>query len=55
MPGKTRDPLAAVLEELEGPPIDYDRSKNTVTLRLTNRLAELEGELAFASASTSVS
>ena len=43
-PGKVRDPLAAVLEELEGPPIEYDRSKTTVTLRLTNRLAELECE-----------
>lgn len=39
----------AVVEELEGPPIDYDKSKNTVTLRLTNRLAELEGESALTS------
>ena len=45
MPGKKRDALAAVLEELEGPPIDYDRSTTTVTLRLTNRLAGLEGKL----------
>lgn len=43
-PGKTRDSLAAVLEELEGPPIDYDKSKTTVTVRLTNRLVELECE-----------
>jgi hypothetical protein len=33
-----------VLEELEGPPIEYD-VKSTVSLRLTNRLAELECEL----------
>ena len=41
---KPRDPIAAVLAELEGPPIDFDRSKATVSLRLTNRLAELQGE-----------
>ena len=35
--------MTAVLDELEGPPIDYDRSKTPVCLRLTNRLAELQG------------
>ncbi|KAL7423921.1 iqgap-related protein [Cryptotrichosporon argae] len=38
---KPTDPIARVLEELEGPPIEYDKSKTTVNLRLTNRLAEL--------------
>ena len=41
---KPRDPIAAVLAELEGPPIDFDRSKATFSLRLTNRLAELQGK-----------
>ncbi|WWC69466.1 uncharacterized protein I206_103406 [Kwoniella pini CBS 10737] len=36
--GTKNDPISAILRELEGAPIDYDRSKNTVTLRLTNRL-----------------
>ncbi|WVN85310.1 uncharacterized protein L203_100455 [Cryptococcus depauperatus CBS 7841] len=35
-----KDPIVPILEELEGPPIDYDRSKNPVNLRLTNRLAK---------------
>lgn len=39
---KPKDPIAGVLEELEGPPIDYDRSRNTVSLRLSNRLAEMQ-------------
>lgn len=43
--GKANDPIATALQELEGPPIDYDRSKVTVSLRLTNRLAELQREL----------
>lgn len=33
-----------MLEELEGPPIDYDRSKTLVMLRLTNRFAEVKRE-----------
>ncbi|KAK6902926.1 hypothetical protein I203_108186 [Kwoniella mangroviensis CBS 8507] len=37
--GNRNDPIQGILRELEGPPIDYDRSKNTVNLRLTNRLA----------------
>ncbi|WVW83094.1 hypothetical protein I302_105112 [Kwoniella bestiolae CBS 10118] len=37
--GNKNDPISGILRELEGPPIDYDRSKNTVNLRLTNRLA----------------
>jgi hypothetical protein len=28
-----------VLEELEGPPIDYDKSKTLVMLRLANRFS----------------
>ncbi|KAK4688659.1 Ras GTPase-activating-like protein IQGAP2/3, partial [Tremellales sp. Uapishka_1] len=40
--GNKADEMAKVLEELEGPPVDYDRSKATVSLRLTNRLAELQ-------------
>ncbi|WVQ98721.1 hypothetical protein IAU59_005852 [Kwoniella sp. CBS 9459] len=36
--GNKKDPISAILSELEGPPIEYDRSKNTVNLRLTNRL-----------------
>jgi len=35
--------MARVLQELEGPPVDYDRGKQTVNLRLHNRLAELQG------------
>ena len=42
--GKANDPIETALQELEGPPIDYDRSKATVSLRLTNRLAELQRE-----------
>ncbi|KAE8538000.1 hypothetical protein D1P53_006067 [Cryptococcus gattii VGV] len=37
--GSKKDPIVPILEELEGPPIDYDKSKNQVNLRLTNRLA----------------
>ncbi|WVR05248.1 hypothetical protein IAU60_002260 [Kwoniella sp. DSM 27419] len=37
--GNKKDPIDSILRELEGPPIDYDRSKNTVNLRLTNRLS----------------
>ncbi|OCF36552.1 IQ domain-containing GTPase activating protein [Kwoniella heveanensis BCC8398] len=37
--GNKKDPIHGILTELEGPPIEYDRSKNTVNLRLTNRLA----------------
>lgn len=37
--GSKNDPIVPILEELEGPPIDYDKSKNQVNLRLTNRLA----------------
>ncbi|WVF72140.1 hypothetical protein IAT40_006952 [Kwoniella sp. CBS 6097] len=37
--GNKKDPINGILGELEGPPIEYDRSKNTVNLRLTNRLA----------------
>ncbi|WWC90034.1 uncharacterized protein L201_004964 [Kwoniella dendrophila CBS 6074] len=37
--GNKNDPIQGILRELEGPPIDYDKSKNTVSLRLTNRLA----------------
>ncbi|ODO11581.1 hypothetical protein I350_00363 [Cryptococcus amylolentus CBS 6273] len=37
--GNKKDPIISILEELEGPPIEYDRGKNTVNLRLTNRLA----------------
>ncbi|WWD15905.1 hypothetical protein CI109_100329 [Kwoniella shandongensis] len=37
--GNKKDPIAGILTELEGPPIEYDRSKTTVNLRLTNRLA----------------
>ncbi|TXT04877.1 hypothetical protein VHUM_03960 [Vanrija humicola] len=40
--GKPGDPIVDVLSELEGPPIDYDRGKNTVRVRLTNRLAQLQ-------------
>lgn len=40
--GKPGDPIVDVLAELEGPPIDYDRGKNTVRVRLTNRLATLQ-------------
>jgi len=42
---KAKDPLVAVLEELEGPPVDYDRSKNPIMLHLTNRLVDLQREL----------
>jgi len=41
--GKNNDPIGIVLAELEGPPVDYDRSRATFSLRLTNRLAELQG------------
>jgi len=37
---KPKDPIAPVLEELEGPPIDYDKSKTLVMLRLANRFSE---------------
>ncbi|KAK8869822.1 hypothetical protein IAR55_000390 [Kwoniella newhampshirensis] len=37
--GNKKDPIAGILTELEGPPIEYDRTKTTVSLRLTNRLA----------------
>jgi Ras GTPase-activating-like protein IQGAP2/3 len=40
--GKADDPIASVLNELEGPPIGYDQSNNTVRLRVTNRLAQLQ-------------
>lgn len=37
---KPGDPITPVLEELEGPPIDYDKSKTLVMLRLANRFAD---------------
>ncbi|WVQ78096.1 hypothetical protein IAT38_000177 [Cryptococcus sp. DSM 104549] len=37
--GNKKDPITPILDELEGPPIEYDRGKATVNLRLTNRLA----------------
>jgi len=37
---KPKDPIAPVLEELEGPPIDYDKSKTLVMLRLANRFSD---------------
>ena len=40
--GKANDPITGALEELEGPPVDYDKSNTPVRLRLTNRLAELK-------------
>lgn len=40
--GKAKDPIESVLDQLEGPPIDYDRSNATVRVRLTNRLAQLQ-------------
>ncbi|RXK36438.1 hypothetical protein M231_06282 [Tremella mesenterica] len=40
--GKTADPVAKILEELEGPPLEYDKSKIPISLRLTNRLAQLQ-------------
>ncbi|EKD00643.1 cytoskeletal protein binding protein [Trichosporon asahii var. asahii CBS 8904] len=40
--GKPKDPIESVLDQLEGPPIDYDRSNATVRVRLTNRLAQLQ-------------
>ena len=40
----TNDPIAAVLDELEGPPIEYDKSNTPVSLRLTNRLVDLKRE-----------
>ena len=30
------------MDELEGPPIDYDRSQAVVSLNVTNRLAEMQ-------------
>jgi len=40
--GKAGDPIESVLNELEGPPLEYDRGKSTVRVRLTNRLAQLQ-------------
>ncbi|ORX39865.1 hypothetical protein BD324DRAFT_576164 [Kockovaella imperatae] len=40
--GKQNDPLVAVLGELEGPPINYDRSEAVVSLNVNNRLAEVQ-------------
>jgi Ras GTPase-activating-like protein IQGAP2/3 len=37
---KPEDPIAPVLEELEGPPIDFDKSKTLVMLRLANRFTD---------------
>ncbi|KLT44776.1 hypothetical protein CC85DRAFT_242013 [Cutaneotrichosporon oleaginosum] len=36
------DPIRSVLDELEGPPLDYDKSNKTVRVHLTNRLAQLQ-------------
>lgn len=40
--GRSGDAIEDVLNELEGPPLDYDRSNKTVRVRLTNRLAQLQ-------------
>ena len=44
---KPKDPIAPVLEELEGPPIDYDKSKTLVMLRLANRFSDDNRESAL--------
>ena len=44
---KPKDPIAPVLEELEGPPIDYDKSKTLVMLRLANRFSDDNRESIF--------
>jgi hypothetical protein len=44
---KPKDPIAPVLEELEGPPIDYDKSKTLVMLRLANRFSDDNREFIF--------
>lgn len=49
---KSGDPIESVLSELEGPPLDYDKSKTTVRVRLTNRLAQLKSELTFGGVET---
>ncbi|BEJ15204.1 hypothetical protein CspHIS471_0409710 [Cutaneotrichosporon sp. HIS471] len=36
------DPIKSVLDELEGPPLEFDKSNKTVRVHLTNRLAQLQ-------------
>lgn len=39
------DPIKSVLDELEGPPLEYDKSNKTVRVHLTNRLAQLQRKI----------